>query len=76
MPNDDITIAPNATGPDSIDVQSDEALATWAKRFDVSSSQVKDAVAAVGDRAADVEMHLKGSRSSSNVDRVDEAGAG
>lgn len=76
MTNQDQTIAPNATGPDSIDVQSDESLAMWARRFDVTASQIKDAVAAVGDQASDVEMYLKGSHSTSNVDRVDEAGAG
>ena len=31
---------------------------------------VKEAVAAVGDLAADVEMHLKGSRSTTNSERV------
>jgi hypothetical protein len=29
--NDETTIAPNAIGPDRIDVQSDAALADWAK---------------------------------------------
>ena len=28
----------------------------------------------VGDRATDVEMHLKGTRSTTNTDRVEEAG--
>ncbi|RYF31035.1 MAG: DUF3606 domain-containing protein [Comamonadaceae bacterium] len=72
--NDKTTIAPNATGPDRIDVQSDAALAEWAKRFDVSPDQVKEAVAKVGDAAGDVEMHLKGSRSSTNEDQVEKAG--
>ena len=74
-PNDH-TIAPNATGPESIDVQSDAALEMWAKRLNVTASQVKDAVDAVGDKASDVEMHLKGTRSSTNEDRVEAAGAG
>ena len=73
MPNEDINLAPNAIGPDTIDVQSDDALATWARRLDASPEQVKDAVAAVGDRAADVELHLKGSRSSTNAATADRA---
>ncbi|RZI91906.1 MAG: DUF3606 domain-containing protein [Variovorax sp.] len=72
--NDKTTIAPNDTGPDRIDVQSDAALAEWAKRLDVSPDQLKEAVAAVGDSASDVEMHLKGTRSSTNEDRVEKAG--
>ncbi|MDB5911909.1 MAG: hypothetical protein JWP22_584, partial [Ramlibacter sp.] len=36
--------------------------------------QLREAVQAVGDKVADVEMHLKGSRSSSNSDRVRELG--
>ena len=75
MSDNDTPIAPNATGPDRIDVGSDAALEEWAKKLDVTSSQLKDAVAEVGDRATDVEMHLKGTRSTTNVDRVDEAGA-
>ncbi|RYF68995.1 MAG: DUF3606 domain-containing protein [Comamonadaceae bacterium] len=72
--NDKTTVAPNATGPDRIDVQSDAALADWAKRLDVSTDQVKEAVAAVGDAASDVELHLKGTRSSTNEALVDKAG--
>ena len=71
----DHTIAPNATGPESIDVQSDAAIETWAKRLDVTAAQIKDAVAAVGDKASDVEMHLKGTRSTTNEDRVEAADA-
>jgi hypothetical protein len=61
------TIAPNATGPDRIDVHSDAALAQWATRFQVSADEVKDAVGVVGDRATDVERHLKGSRASTKA---------
>lgn len=67
---------PNSPGvePDRIDVQDDQALGLWAQRLDATPQQVRDAVRAVGDKAADVEMHLKGSRSSSNEDRVKELG--
>lgn len=57
--NDVSTIAPNATGPDRIDIQSDAALMEWARRFDVSPDQLKEAVASVGDAASDVGPHLE-----------------
>ena len=56
-------------------MQSDAAIETWAKRLDVTAAQIKDAVGTVGDKASDVEMHLKGSRSTTNEDRVEAAGA-
>ena len=67
---------PNSPGvePDRIDVQDEQALARWAQRLDATPQQLREAVRAVGDKAADVEMHLKGSRSSSNEDRVKELG--
>ena len=58
--------------PDRIDVNDPAALALWAKKLDVTEKQLHDAVAAVGDRAADIEMHLKGSHSTTNADRMDE----
>ena len=60
--------------PDRIDVNDDQALARWAKKLDATPEQLREAVQAVGDRAADVEMHLKGARSTSNADRVHELG--
>ena len=67
---------PNSPGvaPDRIDLQDEQALARWAQRLDATPQQLRDAVRTVGDKAADVEMHLKGSRSSSNEDRVKELG--
>lgn len=73
MGNEDITFAPNATGADRVDVNSDEALHIWAKRLDVSPDQIREAVGKVGDRSSDVELHLKGSRSTTNDDRVEAA---
>ena len=61
--------------PDRIDVNDEAACAQWAKKLDTTKMQLQDAVAAVGDRATDVEMHLKGSRSTTNDDRIDELGA-
>lgn len=60
--------------PDRIDVGDPAALALWAKKLDASDMQLRDAVAAVGNIAADVEMHLKGSHSTTNADRMNELG--
>lgn len=60
--------------PDRIDINDPAARAHWAKKLDASEAQLREAVAAVGDRAADVEMHLKGSHSTTNADRMDELG--
>ena len=61
--------------PDCIDVNDAAATEEWAKKLDVSAAQLREAVATVGDKAADVEMHLKGSRSTTNAERIDELGA-
>ena len=53
-----------------IDVSNDQALTTWAHKFNVTATQIRDAVAEVGDHPDDVELHLKGSRSTSNSERV------
>ncbi len=45
-----------------------------AAEFDATVEQIHEAIAAVGPNRADIEMHLKGSRSSSNSDRVHDAG--
>jgi len=45
-----------------IDVSQDYELRDWAEKFGVSKDQLKAAVKAVGDRAADVEQHLKSSK--------------
>ena len=57
---------------DRIDVHDDAALNHWAPKLDTTRQQLIDAVAAVGDVAGDVEMHLKGSRSTTNADLVEE----
>ena len=42
-----------------IDVNDYFELRSWAKRFGVTAGEVRRAVSAVGDRAADVETRLK-----------------
>jgi hypothetical protein len=56
-----------------INIQDESALREWSKKLDATPEELKEAVAAVGDLASDVEMHLKGSRSSSNSERVHNA---
>lgn len=63
---------PPGIEPDRIDMADEAAIAHWAKKLDVTSMQITDAVAEVGDKAADVEMHLKGTHSTTNADRVKE----
>ena len=53
-----------------IDLADEAALREWARKFDATPEQLREAVEAVGDHPDDVEMHLKGSRSSSNSERV------
>jgi len=66
--------APQGIEPDRIDLASDASMAEWSKKLSVTEDQLKEAVSKVGDRATDVEMHLKGSRSTTNKERVKEAG--
>ena len=61
--------------PDRIDVNDEAACKQWAQKLDTTKMQLLDAVTAVGNRATDVEMHLKGSRSTTNDDRISELGA-
>ena len=53
---------------------SEQEIERLADEFDASPEQIREAIAAVGPRPADIEMHLKGSRSTSNSDRVHDAG--
>ncbi len=56
-----------------IDLDDEQSLQTWGRKFDATPEQIREAVDAVGDQAPDVEMHLKGSRSTTNSDKVDQA---
>jgi hypothetical protein len=47
---------------DRIDVKWDYAVCAWARHFNTSEQQVKEAVAAVGDRADHVREHLQARR--------------
>ena len=56
-----------------IDIAREDEVREWAKKLDASPQQIKEAVQAVGDRADDVELHLKGSRSSETSERMSES---
>ena len=64
--------APPGVQPDRINPHSSAEVAHWAKKLDVTESQIIDAIAEVGELATEVEMHLKGTRSTTNSDRVDD----
>ncbi len=53
-----------AGGQDRQRINVNEAyeLRDWAAKFGVTTEQLRQAVAEVGDRAAEVEQHLKGRR--------------
>lgn len=58
---------------DRIDLNDQAACEQWAKKLNVTHEQMREAVHAVGDNPSDVEMHLKGVRSTSNDERVEKA---
>lgn len=65
--------ATTPSGQERIDPADEAAVAHWARKLDATAEQIREAVGAVGDGAADVEMHLKGSHSTTNSDRVADA---
>ncbi|MDA7419166.1 DUF3606 domain-containing protein [Xenophilus arseniciresistens] len=73
---DNPSIAPSGTDPDRIDLRSEAGLREWTRKLDVSEAQLQEAIDAVGDRATDVELHLKGSRSTTNQESVAQTPAG
>ena len=71
MPNE--STGTGSAESQQIDIHSEQDLREWSRKLDVSPEQLKDAVQAVGRRATDVEDHLKGSRATTNSERVHEA---
>ena len=60
--------------PDHIDRNDADDVARWAADFDATAEQILEAIDVVGPKPPDVEMHLKGSRSTTNSERVADAG--
>ncbi len=53
----------------TIDSTDDANVRAWAKKLDATPEQIREAVEAKGNLAADVEMHLKGSHATTNADQ-------
>jgi hypothetical protein len=53
-----------------IDVDDAQDVERWAAKLDATPEQIREAVGAVGAWADDVELHLKGSRSTTNSERT------
>jgi hypothetical protein len=70
----DSTTLRGAQDRERINIHQDHELRDWARRFNATPQQIKDAVGRVGDRAADVEMDLKGTRSTTNAETGQQAG--
>lgn len=64
---------PNESTTPHIDRHDASQVERWTREFDVTNEQLAEAIAKVGDKAADVELYLKGSRSSTNADTADAA---
>jgi len=56
-----------------IDVDREQDLRMWARKLNATEEQLREAVAAVGPLASDVEDHLKGSRATTNSERTRQA---
>jgi hypothetical protein len=56
-----------------INIRQEYELRDWARKFNATPDQIKDAVGRVGDLATDVEMDLNGSRSTTNAEAEAEA---
>jgi hypothetical protein len=56
-----------------IDPGQEQQIGEWARKLDATPLQIREAIGAVGNHADDVEMHLKGSRSTTNSERMKSA---
>ncbi|RYF41378.1 MAG: DUF3606 domain-containing protein [Comamonadaceae bacterium] len=63
---------PSPESAERIDLNDQAACERWAKKLNVTNQQMREAVQAVGGKPGDVEMHLKGTRSTSNDERVEQ----
>jgi len=61
----------DASDDPRLDPRDEADLQAWAQRLDASPEELREAAAAVGDRIADIELHLKGTRASTNSERVE-----
>jgi len=60
----------NTTTPQTVNADDTAAIEKLAQALDATPEQVQEAIGAVGTAASDIEMHLKGSRSTTNAART------
>ncbi|UUX95463.1 DUF3606 domain-containing protein [Aquabacterium sp. J223] len=65
-----------AAGAPRIDPEDEGSVTTWAKKLDATPEQIREAVGRVGPRADEVELDLKGSRSTTNSERTGSTATG
>ena len=53
---------PPGVQPERINLNDKQTTEAWTRKLNATWEQLREAVAAVGDRATDVETHLKASR--------------
>jgi hypothetical protein len=51
-----------------IDLEDKASAERWEQKLDVTHEQLREAVGSVGNNAAEVEMHLKGTRATTNAE--------
>jgi hypothetical protein len=59
---------PPAVQPERINLNDKVTTEAWTKKLNATREQLREAVAAVGDRVTDVEIHLKAIRRISPTD--------
>jgi hypothetical protein len=64
-----------AAGAPRIDTDDEGDVTTWAKKLDATPEQIREAVGRVGPRADEVELDLKGTRSTTNSERTGSTGS-
>jgi hypothetical protein len=64
----------NRDRSERIDLNDKAKCEQWVRELNITHEQLREAVGAVGDNASDVEMHLKGSRATTNDEKVEKAG--
>jgi hypothetical protein len=60
----------NTTTAQTVNADDSAAIEALAKKLDATPEQVQEAIGAVGTKASDIELHLKGSRSTTNAERT------
>ncbi|MDB5750995.1 MAG: hypothetical protein JWP65_1416 [Ramlibacter sp.] len=54
----------------NIDLNDKAACERWVHKLNVTHEQLREAVGSVGANATEVEMHLKGSRATTNAEKT------